>query len=89
MGFAHRESIEHPFLCNEKRETLQSLLDIPSPFLVGVVDDEVLFRKMVEANIETQRGCNLRCSYCIYHKDMKRISYSDRRWIELLMKYGM
>ena len=76
-GLAHRESIEHPFLCNEKRETLQSLLDIPSPFLVGVVDDEVLFRKMVEANIETQRGCNLRCSYCIYHKDMKRISYSE------------
>ena len=76
-GLAHRESIEYPFLCNEKRETLQSLLDIPSPFLVGIVDDEVLFRKTVEANIETQRGCNLRCSYCIYHKDMKRISYSE------------
>jgi radical SAM superfamily enzyme YgiQ (UPF0313 family) len=42
-----------------------------------VVDDEVLLRPNLEGNIETQRGCNLRCSYCIYHKDMDRITYSS------------
>ncbi len=62
---------------NDKREPFDSLLRIPSPFLTGVVDDQVLTRAKVEANIETQRGCNLRCSYCIYHKDMSKISYSS------------
>ena len=65
------------FVVNEKRHPFDSLLRIPSPFLSGVVDDEVLKRPKVEANIETQRGCNLRCSYCIYHKDMNKISYSS------------
>jgi radical SAM superfamily enzyme YgiQ (UPF0313 family) len=37
----------------------------------------VLARPGVEANIETQRGCTLRCSYCIYHKDMNKIAYGD------------
>jgi radical SAM superfamily enzyme YgiQ (UPF0313 family) len=67
------------FTINPRRIPFRSLLEIPSPFLSGVVDDEVLFRPRVSANIETQRGCNLRCSYCIYHKDMDRISYADVR----------
>ncbi len=65
------------FKVNEKRKPFKTLLDIPSPFLAGAVDDEVLLRRDVQANIETQRGCNLRCSYCVYHKDMSRISYSS------------
>lgn len=76
-GLSHREGRDRPFTINEKREPFASLLEIPSPFLGGVVDDEILFRRKVQANIETQRGCNLRCSYCIYHKDMDKISYSD------------
>ena len=66
-----------PFATNDKRVPFKSLLEIPSPFLSGVVDDEVLYRRNIQANIETQRGCSLRCSYCIYHKDMDRISYSS------------
>lgn len=85
-GLSFRPSIKDPFTINEKRKPFASLLEIPSPFLTGTVDDEVLFRPDIEANIETQRGCTLRCSYCIYHKDMDKISYSsaDRTIDEIL-----
>jgi radical SAM superfamily enzyme YgiQ (UPF0313 family) len=76
-GLAWRRERGAPLTVNAKRHPFDSLLRIPSPFLSGVVDDEVLTRPKVEANIETQRGCNLKCSYCIYHKDMSRISYSS------------
>jgi len=76
-GLSYRDSLDASFEQNEKREAFHSLGKIPSPFLTGNVDDEVLMRRGVEANIETQRGCNLRCSFCIYHKDMPRISYAD------------
>ena len=76
-GLSFREGDQRSFTANERRLPFKSLREIPSPFLSGVVDDEVLFRRKVQANIETQRGCNLRCSYCIYHKDMSRISYAD------------
>lgn len=76
-GLSHRDSRHRRFTINPKRKPFGSLMEIPSPFLSGVVDDDVLFRRKVQANIETQRGCSLRCSYCIYHKDMDKISYSD------------
>ena len=76
-GLSFRPQQKVPFKINEKRTPFKSLLEIPSPFLSGVVDDEVLFRPDIEANLETQRGCTLRCSYCIYHKDMGKISYSS------------
>lgn len=76
-GLAWRERPGAAFTVNRKRASFKSLLEIPSPFLAGVVDDEVLLRSGVQANLETQRGCSLRCSYCIYHKDMNRISYSE------------
>ena len=76
-GLSYRRRGEQSYTVNEKRTPFTSLLEVPSPFLSGVVDDDVLLRRNVQANIETQRGCNLRCSYCIYHKDMDRISYSN------------
>jgi radical SAM superfamily enzyme YgiQ (UPF0313 family) len=76
-GLAWRPARRASVVVNEKRHPFDSLLHIPSPFLSGVVDDEVLLRPKIEANIETQRGCSLRCAYCIYHKDMDRISYSS------------
>ena len=76
-GLSYRPRKDLPFTVNLKRISFKSLLKIPSPFLEGIVDEEVLARNDVEANLETQRGCNLRCSYCIYHKDMNRVSYSS------------
>ena len=76
-GLSYRASLDQPFITNDKRSAFDSLDSIPSPYLTGIIDDSVLLRGGVEANIETQRGCNLRCSYCIYHKDMPKISYGD------------
>lgn len=75
-GLSHRRAGERSFTVNPKRQPFASLAAVPSPYLSGVVDDEVLCRAGIEANIETQRGCTLRCSYCIYHKDMAQISYA-------------
>jgi radical SAM superfamily enzyme YgiQ (UPF0313 family) len=75
-GLAFREAKDQPFVVNGSRAPFKSLDAIPSPYLNGIVDDEVLGRSRIEANLETQRGCSLRCSYCVYHKDMSKISYS-------------
>lgn len=75
LSFREKGSKEH-FTINGPSEPFKTLLEVPSPFLTGVVDDEILFRRKMQVNIETQRGCSLRCSYCIYHKDMSKISYS-------------
>lgn len=76
-GLAYRENRGGPFIVNNSRPPFKSLSEIPSPYLNGIVDDDVLARHRIEANLETQRGCSLRCSYCIYHKDMDKISYSS------------
>jgi anaerobic magnesium-protoporphyrin IX monomethyl ester cyclase len=76
-GLSYRANKNSEFIVNAKREPFKSLSEIPSPYLSGIVDEEVLGRYGVEANLETQRGCNLRCSYCIYHKDMDKVSYSE------------
>ncbi len=76
-GLSFRAPGGRAFTTNARRTPFTSLRAIPSPYLSGAVDDKVLLRRKVQANIETQRGCNLRCSYCIYHKDMHRISYAD------------
>jgi radical SAM superfamily enzyme YgiQ (UPF0313 family) len=76
-GLSYRSDRGQPFRVNSKRSSFNSLTEIPSPYLEGIVDKEVLARRNVEANVETQRGCNLRCSYCIYHKDMDHVTYSE------------
>ena len=76
-GLSHRPNRNVSFTVNPKRKPFKSLAEIPSPFLKGIVDEDVLARNGIEANLETQRGCNLRCSYCIYHKDMDRVAYSE------------
>jgi radical SAM superfamily enzyme YgiQ (UPF0313 family) len=86
LGLSWRRQVGDKLIINDKRPALKTIADIPSPFLSGVVDDEVLQRADIEANIETQRGCNLRCSYCVYHKDMGKVVYSnsDRVYAEIL-----
>lgn len=75
-GLAFRESPTASFKLNAPRPLFKSLQVLPSPYLSGVVDDELLARPKLEANIETQRGCTLKCTYCIYHKDMPKITYN-------------
>ena len=86
-GLSHRPNKNEVFTVNQKRQPFKSLSEIPSPFLGGIVDEDVLARNGVEANLETQRGCNLRCSYCIYHKDMDQVSYSEIKRIINEVRY--
>jgi radical SAM superfamily enzyme YgiQ (UPF0313 family) len=76
-GLAFRKSASSGFTLNPPRPLFTSLQVLPSPYLSGMVDDEVLARPKLEANLETQRGCTLKCTYCIYHKDMPKITYND------------
>lgn len=75
-GLCHRRA-DGGFEINAPRRPFASLAELPSAVLSGVIEPEMYLRPDLEANIETQRGCSLRCSYCVYHKDMSRISYND------------
>lgn len=75
-GLAYRPEPSAGFKLNDPRPLFKSLQGLPSPYLNGVVDEEVLGRPKLEANLETQRGCTLKCTYCIYHKDMPKITYN-------------
>lgn len=75
-GLAFRPADGAGFQLNVPRPLFKSLNVLPSPYLSGIVDDELLARPKLEANLETQRGCTLKCTYCIYHKDMPKITYN-------------
>ncbi|MAG02903.1 hypothetical protein CMI42_06200, partial [Candidatus Pacearchaeota archaeon] len=50
-----------------------TLDDIPSVYLNQVIDDSLYHRK--QAFLETQRGCWLKCKYCVYHKNLSSVYY--------------
>jgi radical SAM superfamily enzyme YgiQ (UPF0313 family) len=75
-GLAFRREASSGFVLNPPRPLFTTLQALPSPYLNGIVDDELLARPKLEANLETQRGCTLKCTYCIYHKDMPKITYN-------------
>jgi anaerobic magnesium-protoporphyrin IX monomethyl ester cyclase len=64
--------IDHP-----PPQSIEDLTIIPSPYLTGCITDEIFLRPHVRANLETQRGCNFRCAYCLYHKNLPSIRYRD------------
>ena len=53
--------------------TITRLDDIPSVYLNNVIDDNLY--SAGQAFLETQRGCVFKCKYCVYHKNLSRISY--------------
>ena len=55
---------------------LTDLKTMPSPFLTGAIP-KALLKPGARMNIETQRGCNLRCAYCLYHANFPKIRYRD------------
>lgn len=72
---------------------IENLAAQDSPYLNGVVTRELLSQPLMRANIETQRGCNFRCSYCLYHKNDKGIRYRHPDTVlaelELLQEAGV
>ena len=49
-------------------DKLKDLDEVPSVYLNGVVEDKLY--KYQQVFLETQRGCNFKCKYCVYHKDL-------------------
>lgn len=49
----------------------------PSPYLQNYVLEAVLKKSGMSVNIETQRGCNFRCAYCLYHRNYESIRYRN------------
>ena len=59
-------------------DKLKDLDEVPSVYLNGVVEDKLY--KYQQVFLETQRGCNFKCKYCVYHKDLPLIlTYSEER----------
>ena len=74
-----------------KSERIESLEDIPSPYLTGVFDDLIANTTGVEwnATLETNRGCPYACTFCdwgslTYNKvkkfDLQRV-FDELEWI--------
>ena len=62
-------------LGESRTSTLADLDESPSPFLTNAIPPRLLLDPMVQVNIETQRGCNFRCAYCLYHAQFPSIRY--------------
>jgi len=72
---------------DENALLIQDLDRMASPYLTGVISRDFLRRPGMRANIETQRGCNLRCAYCMYHKGMPTVRFRDPQVVLDEMKY--
>lgn len=50
--------------------------NIPSPYLSKIIPDNLL-KHPYRTSFETQRGCNFRCAYCLYHRNFPYIKYRN------------
>lgn len=83
-GIAYRKNEKIHY--TGKREEINPLDEIPSPYLAGVIPRE-LIHKMDYVPMETLRGCPFRCSYCYYGKEFQQVRYFSLRRIEAELKY--
>lgn len=74
--------------CTPEIKELSSLDDIPSPYLMRYIPDELLSKPNFKAVIETQRGCNFRCAYCHYHANFPTIRYKKIETVIAEAKYA-
>jgi radical SAM superfamily enzyme YgiQ (UPF0313 family) len=71
-GLMYFDKNKKEAVITNKREVIQDLDEIPSPFTLKIIDDE--FSEGLVA-IETQRGCIQNCAYCNYQKGFKKLRY--------------
>lgn len=57
----------------EDYENIRNLDKIPSIYLNDIIEDRLYAKQ--QAFLETQRGCILRCKYCVYSKFLPSINY--------------
>lgn len=76
LGFNTAHGFESIPQLDKLASLVSDLKTLPSPFLTRTVPEH-FFDARVSINIETQRGCNLRCAYCLYHANFPKIRYRD------------
>ncbi len=74
-GLAFREG--DGFRCHAASDRIDDLSVMPSAIMDGSVPEALFDIPGMRINIETQRGCTLRCAYCFYHKGSPTIRYRD------------
>jgi len=57
----------------ENLENIKNLDEIPSIYLNEIIEERLYVKQ--QAFLETQRGCKLRCKYCVYSKFLPSIHY--------------
>jgi radical SAM superfamily enzyme YgiQ (UPF0313 family) len=77
LGFNTPHGFESIPLPDKLASLVSDLKTLPSPFLTRTIPEHLLQDPRVSVNIETQRGCNLRCAYCLYHANFPKIRYRD------------
>lgn len=84
-GIAYREKGKVIF-AGEKEQIL-NLDEIPSPYLEGVIDENIINNSIHYIPTETMRGCPYRCHFCYYHKGLNQVSFFTLERIEREIKY--
>lgn len=92
LAYRVNQQFCHKDISDPEVDMLKNLSESPSPYLSGVVPDFLLSPEF-QVNIETQRGCNFRCAYCLYHANFPSIRYRNVRdvvdEIELIYQRGV
>ena len=76
LAYRINDRFSYKDISDPEADILQNLLEAPSPYLSGMVP-KFLLSPSYQANIETQRGCNFRCAYCLYHMNFPSIRYRN------------
>ncbi|MGL4483439.1 MAG: B12-binding domain-containing radical SAM protein, partial [Anaerovoracaceae bacterium] len=73
---AYRSNAKNVWELNDINDpNIIDLATAPSAYLSGGVSDSILKNHNITAIVETQRGCNFKCAYCLYHKNFTHIRY--------------
>jgi radical SAM superfamily enzyme YgiQ (UPF0313 family) len=92
LAYRAADQFKYKDIIDPEADIIQDLAECPSPYLSGVVPESLLSTGF-QANIETQRGCNFRCAYCLYHTNFPSIRYRNLHdvvdEIELLYERGV
>lgn len=87
LGLTYRSNSK--IISNPPRPLLDDLNEIPSPFLTGVLD----MSNIPKLELETSRGCQYHCAYCVWCETHYKIRYFNEKRIikelKLATEYGI
>lgn len=68
--------LENKLYNNQEQISDSDFKNMPSPYLSNAIPNYLL-KPPYRTNFETQRGCNFRCAYCLYHRNFPYIKYRN------------